>query len=383
MMPDNCLPLHVQKAVLGRVLVYKALDLHRAEIEAADYGMLWDELRGRLCALTERQLRFDRSEQPLYDYLRQLAQELRSGLSFPDDMSKEALAPLLDFIDQLVEEAAQAQKDLLVEAFRRALQVAAAEYYRHGLQVPQDLMSRATIVFDHQENMDGRTLPIYLTACTLLDSTKPHPSAVVEILLSPRFLDEQTAFAFPYILLHECLCHVLQGPWAWQRIQADANSRFAEGWMDVVAHRLHAGLDSVLGNSSIADLMCPLRRAAQMEAADAVHTARHSFQATDRTWSHRALGSDAANYMLDLLSRLPESKEDPATPFMHLSVTLNASPLSNTERDRFVGFVNRSQRTALANAKLTGAVREYLEDRDALNLVDHALALSGRAFPGR
>jgi hypothetical protein len=376
MSPDTRLPLHVQKAVLGRALVYKALDLHRAEIEAADYGVLWGELRGRLCTLTERQLRFDQPEQSLCNYLKQLAQDLRGGLAFPDHESAQTITPLLDFIDQMMEEVAQVQHDLLEEAFREALHVAAAEYVRHGLQVPDDLVKRASIAFDHQENMGWQALPIQLTAVTLLHSTEPHLSAIVQVLLSPRFLDEQTVFALPYVLLHECLCHVLQGPWAVGRMQADANSRFAEGWMDVVAYRLHAGLDAAFGNSSIADLMSPLRWAAQMEAADAVYTARHAPQEADRAWSHRALGTDAANFMLRLLGRLPDSRQDPGTPFMHLSVTLNASPLDNTERDRFVGFVHSCRNSELRCANFVPPVREYLQDGDTINLVARTLEVS-------
>lgn len=240
---NTCLPLPVQKAVLGRLLVYKALDLHRAQIEAADYGLLWTELHDRLHASTARQLRFTKNRLSLQDYLRELARELRRELNLPDS-AREVITPLLDSIDELIDEAAQAKNDLLVDAFQHVMQLAWNEYNGYGIQVPQELVKHTTIAFDHQENKLNQALPIQLTACTLLDAEEPPPSASVHVILVPRFLDEETAFAFPYVLLHECLCHVFQGPWACRRVQPDADSRWAEGWMDVVAYQLHAGLDS-------------------------------------------------------------------------------------------------------------------------------------------
>lgn len=369
------LPLHAEKAVLGRLLVYKALDLHRAQMEAADYGLLWEELRGKLCNSTARQLRFGRDDQPLEAYLKDLARELREELFFPDASAELVCAPLLDFIDELMEAAARTEHDLLVGAFKRAVELAAMEYIRHGLPVPQELIKGATIEFEFQENSPGQTLPIQMEAYTLLEDEGSSPSAIVHVILAPRLLDEQTAFALPYVLLHECLCHVLQGPWVWPRMQADANSRFAEGWMDVVAYRLHAAVDAIQGDTSITDLMCPLRRAAQMQAADTVHAARRAHHDADRAWSHRAIGSEAANLLLDLLGRLPESSDDPDTPFMQLSVSLNASSIDNTERDLFVSLIYQHLYLWSRSAPLVPLVRKYLTDHDTLGLVAHTTAL--------
>jgi len=166
---NTFLPLSVQKAVLGRLLVYKALDLHRAQIEAADYGLLWNELHDRLDASTARQLRFIKNRQPLQDYLRELARELRRELNLPDS-AREVITPLLDSIDELMDEAAQARNDLLVDAFQHTMNLAWNEYNRYGIQVPQELVKHATVTFDHQENKLNHTLPIQLTACTLLDA---------------------------------------------------------------------------------------------------------------------------------------------------------------------------------------------------------------------
>jgi len=146
--------------------------------------------------------------------------------------------------------------------------------------------------------------------------------------------------------------------------------------MDVVAHQLHARLDSAMTKSSIIDLMTPLRRGAQAEAADKVHAARHSPQEEDRAWAPRAAGWEAAHLMLDLFSRLPESHDDPVTPFTRLSLSLNASHLANMERDIFVARVREELDDpwgVAASLVLVPLVREYLRDGDALRLVAQAI----------
>jgi hypothetical protein len=53
-------------------------------------------------------------------------------------------------------------------------------------------------------------------------------------LLTPSF-DQYTLSALPFVLFHERVSHVLQGPWSAQRPVPDIGSAFAEGWMDLAA----------------------------------------------------------------------------------------------------------------------------------------------------
>ncbi len=365
------LPVHVQKAVLGRMLVYKALDLHRADIEAADYGTFWKQLRDRLHASTDLQLQFRDDSRPVSDYLRALAQELRSALSFPNSASEQVCAPLLDDIDKLMDEASTCTEDLLVEAFRQAVAQASAEYRDCELALSDGIVDNVSITFDHQSRIPDNLLPVNLRAVTFLDATSTLPSARVEIVLAPGDLDELTAFALPYVLLHECLCHVFQGPWTSLREQADANSRFAEGWMDVVAFRLHAELS--LKDGSFVSLMTPLRLAAQLDAAEQVHAARRAPQRSDRAWAHRAIGYDAAILMADRLTRLAGT-QDAQTAFMHLSLSLNASSVANNDRDRFVTFIHEDLDKRMSEPQIVlDLLRDYLRDHDAMRLVSRVL----------
>jgi hypothetical protein len=375
-MNDVCLPLHVQKAVLGRLLVYKALDLHHAELDAAGHGLLWSAIRNRLEGSTARQLRYARDDQSVWSYLEGLAAELQAApLPFPSDDAKRACTALLDQIDGLVRQACEMKRDLLLDAFWLAKELACGAYRQHDQRVPAELSERISISLDHQASPFRHGLPIHLTASTELRDESLPQSAVVNVVVIPEALDERTAFALPYVLLHECLCHALQGPWNHQRVQADANSRFAEGWMDVAAFRLHQSMDPVVHRMPTVDLMAAPRLTAQLEAASDVHKARHSPSSIDRAWSHRVIGRDAAERMFDLISRLPESKGDAAKPFMHLSLALNVSTIDNDERDHFVSMVHRLTLRPSLEHRLVPLVRDYLGDRNVQGLVDGVLKL--------
>jgi hypothetical protein len=374
-------PLHVQKAVVGRLLVYRALDLYHAEVEAAGYGLLWGEVRARMQASTARQLEFRRSAQSLWEYLGQLAAELRSALlPFPDADAEAVCTPLLDEIDRILARAGELRRDLLRDAFERAMQIAAAEYGRHGLRVPPAMLERVSVSFDHQATPLTHALPIHLSATTHLRDPPGGPTALVEVVVTPTLVDEPTAFALPYVLLHECLCHVLQGPWEQGRLQADADSRFAEGWMDVAAYLLHQGLPAAAAGVEAIDLMATPRPLAQREAAHDAHTARHApgrddRARTDRAWAHRALGKQAANGMLTVLAALPETRSDPTTPFMRLSLALNAASVDNHQRDYFATAVYKSTSRESSRHRLVALVRDYLECGDVQRLVGRVLKL--------
>lgn len=113
-----------------------------------------------------------------------------------------------------------------------------------------------------------------------------------------------------------------------------------------------------------------------MLAAERVHYARHEHHDDDRAWSHRAIGCEAANLMLDRLGRLPESQDHPAGSFMRLSLTVNASPRGNNKRDLFATLVNKHLRRRWSDpGSLVPLARQYLRDGDALRLFDQVLKL--------
>ncbi|GIE91978.1 hypothetical protein [Actinoplanes regularis] len=378
------LPSHVQKAVWGRALVYQLLDLHQLPVEAAGYGLLWEGLRQRLLASTARQLEFC-PPGPLGDYLRTLARELRASvLPFPDGAER-VCSPLLDDIDQVLADASriradadQIRHDLLLAAFADTLQTAVDVYQASGLKVPADLVQRVDVTFDHQFAPVQSALPIQLIATTRIGDTPDGPSARVDVVIGAGQLDEVTTFSLPYVLLHECVCHVLQGPWEPGRVQADADSRFAEGWMDYVAYTIALEQAQALpGGIAAPSLLEVPRPGALREHAGRVHRARYERNPYDRAWAARAMGVRAARNLADLLLRLPELGGDPAAAtaaFRRLSLQLNVSEFGNAERDRFVAAVHKGTLQGVDH-ELVARLREYLRGDDLVHLVEGTLWL--------
>jgi hypothetical protein len=369
------LPLHVQKALLGRVLVFQLLDLHHVQLEAAGYGLLWTAVRQLVDNSTARQLEY-RPSGSLADYLHQLSEEIRSSMMpLPDKGAERVCIPLLDEIDRVLAAAGSAQDDLLGVAFADAVRATDERYRAHELDFPPDMLERIEVSFDHQFSSIGSELPIHLLATTYLEDRAQGPSARVSVVVNARLMDEKTAFSLPYVFLHECICHVFQGPWQPGRVQADANSRFAEGWMDFVSYSVHKVLDRPWRTDTAQpDLMVTPRAAARQEAAETVHRARYAQNQNDRAWAHRAMGVQAAHNMLALLAKIPEARSDALKPFMRLSLQLNASSFNNQQRDLFVAGIY-SATLSRPHPALVPPLRKYLTSDELSPLVEEVFKL--------
>ncbi|MEU4161713.1 hypothetical protein [Actinoplanes sp. NPDC026670] len=368
----------MQKAVWGRAFVYQMLDLHQLTVEAAGYGLLWNEVRGRLQALTARQVEFDPAG-PVSGFLTTLAEDLRSSMMpFPDGGAEKVCSPMLDDIERLLADAGRLRNDPLQTLFTDTLRAAAGAYRACGLPLPDDMVTAVEVSFDHQSAPVDSALPIQVIATTRLGDTPSGVSAHVDIVVSPTYLDELTVFALPYVLLHECVCHVFQGPWGPGRIQADADSRFAEGWMDHIAYTVACDQARALaGGKPASSLSAVPRPGALREAADQVHRARHQPHPRDRAWAARAMGVRAARNLAELMTRLPELAGRPveaAAAFRRLSLRLNVSEFSNTQRDLFVAAVHKAT-LARTEHGLVVQLRRYLERDDLVHLVEGTVKL--------
>ncbi|GIF15741.1 hypothetical protein [Actinoplanes teichomyceticus] len=374
MSTDRSLPPHVQKAFWARALVFQVLDLHHVQLEAAGYGLFWNAVRERLLTSTAAQIEFCPAGS-LSSYLSHLGTEIRAGIPFPDRDAERTCAPLLDEIDRVLRDAGQLREDLLMSAFAATMQAAVELYHRHGEGVPDDVVKRVSVTFGHQGMPVQSELPIQLTATTYLEDQPEGPSARVDVVINPGLLDELTVFSLPYVLLHECVCHVLQGPWQSGRSQPDPGDRFAEGWMDVAAYLAHQTLDYPwLGDASGLDLLAPRRAAARLEAAEKVHRARHQRTPHGRSWAQRAMGAQAAQSTVALLAKLPETRTDPAAAFTRLSTRLNSSTFSNRQRELFVARVHKAT-MGRVDAGLVTQIRQYLSTDDLHQLVHGILAI--------
>jgi hypothetical protein len=298
---------------------------------------------------------------------------LSAALEYPDDAARQAFKPMMAAILEALDAVADddTDTDALVNAFRAATEFTIDRYRRLGIEVPKEIDDNTRVSFCYDPGCQPIGLPLKYSACTSLDEDGSLGSKV-DINVNAGKFDTTSAFALPYVLLHETVCHVLQGPYTAARLQADASSRFAEGWMDVAAYRLH---QEILAALSPAHLSLKARPASQSEAAHRVHWARRTPNVDDRTWPHRAIGAETAEKVEGLLTkRLPESFREPTDPFMHLSLALNAGPYTPTDLDLFVARVSASFKSADGTASTVRQLRSYLNDRDPHRFAKQVLA---------
>jgi hypothetical protein len=98
-----------------------------------------------------------------------------------------------------------------------------------------------TTLRDVSLDVVGVTNPIYpdppafgeLGTIACVPPLRGEYGATVKVSLIPSLLGPPSWAAIPYLLCHELVCHVNQGA------PMDSGDPFAEGWMDLVAKRLH------------------------------------------------------------------------------------------------------------------------------------------------
>lgn len=370
MITEQLLPPHAQKAVLGKFIVYAVLDGFRLELELSAYGALLKEIEHRLQDITNRELDWPTPDQTCGDYLSALADQLFADFYYPDEKARTTYAAMVSAIrSALTVPRTGADTDDLVSVFEAAVSFTINRYRRVGITVPADVGEKARISFCYDPSCKPAGVPLKYLACTTLSSDDLLAS-LVEVSIDAANFDPISTLALPYVLLHETVCHVLQGPYSDNREQADANSRFAEGWMDVAAYRLH---DEILERLTPDRLTLPARAASQSEAAQKVHFARRAPSDSDRAWPHRAIGAETAEKVASIFHRLPEFPDQARDPFMLLSLGLNSGPYTAAELDLFVTQLSAKLRTATDEAFAVKHLRRFLRTGDLHSLATEVL----------
>ena len=153
-------------------------------------------------------------------------------------------------------------------------------------------------------------------------------AAQVKLTFAPSLLGPPSWAAMPYLLCHELVCHVSQ------RAPTDSGDPFAEGWMDLVAHRMHdRWVRSVFpwAPEFAHDSAEELSRITRRRGNGIPHP-------HDKTRAARQVGRSAAGRMEELL-RLAGSVR-PAAALERLSLQLNRVDATVADRLAFVGLIN-------------------------------------------
>lgn len=288
------------------------------------------------------------------------------------------------------------------DPFERLCEVAAsaavAYYKHHKVKLPRDLISGLRIMIDHDPEPPSQTFEApfvgeaqVLPGCHVekcCASTKKHLQTL-HLTLIPAGFDSGSLSALPFVLFHECVSHVLQGPWAGERKSPDPASQFAEGWMDLAAR---AVFEHVLHRRSPFKqvVLFPYQHRWEFfeRGGRLMCDARHSVSVRmSRAAARRCEGWRAANDTLQAMQRagLPDEV------FLRLSFQLNVSDLSPAARDivvqRFGAVFQPDPRSARRSetTMTVSALKKYADDGRLdllLDVVGSTARLNGSARRG-
>ncbi|MFI1035942.1 hypothetical protein [Streptomyces sp. NPDC020951] len=179
--------------------------------------------------------------------------------------------------------------------------------------------------------------------------------------------------ALPFALFHECASHVMQGPCPWTSIRAmpDADSQFAEGWMDRVAWEIFKmALDQQGPCSDVVLFPYEHRRDFYRTGGQAFYDARHdvklAMEGGEPAAGRRQQGWETFGVALQELQQ--RHIHDALPSLLQLSFALNVSDEPPESRDMAVQAMHavlrqgRRRREPEAGYLIAALVR-YAEDR--------------------
>jgi hypothetical protein len=376
------LALHVQKAVVGRLLGFQALAPRMSLLESQDCHWAARGLDDCLCRLTDAALNDVDGQGSLASFLQDLLRELQAEVvRFPPDASG-AVAGILEELAELIMAFCASPCDLLSQLAAAVAQTAADFYHSCGVAVPPELWDRTEPVFGFLRGKAALSFApeIHLQARTEFQA-EDWCSARVILEIVPRWLDTETIAALPRALLHEYISHVPQGPYFIARTHPDASDGFAEGWMDYVAHCVHRSVLDRRGPSQVlAGCLILTWMGIYDVAAERFFDARSALPDRDPVAAARCEGAAAARHLHDELRRLLvanalQTAANADELLYRLSFGLNASGLSGIARRRVVAEIRRCLLYASRSDLLVDALREWAAGE--IKLEDLAARLLG------
>jgi hypothetical protein len=369
------LPPAARKAIVGQLVLYEVLHERRPELHGEGLGAVWDALVGRVKERTRLELGEPQNGQTDAEYLDRLVAGL-DGVTPAGAPGKEACAHIRVEARAAVA-ALQAGDDRLSRDSRTALELTAAFYHDAGIDIPASMLDAVSLEAGWNESRTPHPYASDQQVGGLTILSRRSLDAKVKLILVPSSLDWPTVLAGSYVLLHELISHAFVGPWTVpERAERKADVRFAEGWMDAVAFQVHD--ETMNGGHALGSFGARFDyQSARQNSARTLHEARYVSGSDDQAYGARDLGRDAAERVLDLFRRLPETEPDPRAALWRLSAALNTSPLPQLDRRELVMALCRSLHPSRLSraAPVISAVRAWAETRPADNREAWAAAL--------
>ena len=358
-MPEDGLPANVSKVIALKWIAFHVLEpfwgAARADAEPLHDALC---LLNRLC---RNELKTEAHQGSCQEWLTLAASKLEEA-----SLAKDA-TPICRVALNRLASRLRSPGDITQFAINRlmdeALAASAAAYETHGHSLPTDLVASTVqrLTWTSESPTLNGTIFGGGSAQTWF---REWPQTIVELELMPRKLDAETIAALPYVLVHEFVCHALQGPWSHDRISSDESSQFSEGWMDHVAFRI---LKRVLWSREVASRLDVRLSKVHVEAAAlAVHKSRAEWKPLseiDLSWAGRHLGIVTAHAVVESLFGLTDSEERALDLFVAASIRLNVAALRPTRRDSWVMLAH----SCVVNDetdRVSRALIDYVEDGD-------------------
>lgn len=360
------LPLHVQKAVVGRLLGFGVLAPELPGLEMRGYKDAGARLGELLCWLTNEALDDPDSDESLDSFLTRLVGKLQAeAAGFHAAEARQTVTPVLEEFATRVKAFHDKPYDPLTGIVKAVAQTAAHFYSAYGVAVPPLVWERTLMLLSFLGGKAGLSFApdVHLQVRTEFSRGDP-VSAQVFFKIVPRWLDITTIATLPRALLHEYIAHVPQGPYSGVRVHPDADDAFAEGWMDYVAHYVHRSvLERRALTAALSDHLALTWTSLYDIAADRFFGARCTLQDSDPASAARSEGAAAARHLHDLLRRLPDTKCGADEHLYRLSFGLNASTLDSVSRRRLAAEVRRCLLRGSRVDILVAPLREWVAGR--------------------
>jgi hypothetical protein len=257
--------------------------------------------------------------------------------------------------------AEQAAIDALAEAKNEFRHI--DEYLQMMFQIVSRLVSEkyqectSTALRDVSLRVVGVTNPIYpdpvafgeLGTIACVPPLRAEYGVTVKVTLIPGLLGPPSWAVIPYLLCHELVCHVNQGA------PMDSGDPFAEGWMDLVAKRLH---DEWV--NEIFPWAPAMARSAANRLSDVVVRRWQGLaEPSMTTRAARGQGRYAADFAAQQLEPSRDATDRGLSGLTCLSLQLNVVSSTVAARKDFVSGVNNARVDPALQARLLAALGRW------------------------
>lgn len=250
------------------------------------------------------------------------------------------------------------------------------------------------VVFSTRHSRDMSDLhdlpvPYAVTGGTQYCSLGEQSWTEVYLKMCVEKFDYDSYMATPYILFHECIAHAFHGviPSPLNRKPSEPEDEFAEGWMDFVAFKI---MEEVMDKKGPAKHLSSkvnftdehYHRSFNLYFSRVDLNVSHPYKPSEHA-IHRKLGQSAANKVLHVLGRLPESYKNPWQAFLQMSLDLNMHQgFEQTQRHKFVALINNLAKPGEIDTprhcEIVPIIRKYLKNQDAIGFIEDILGLKER-----